>query len=89
LAVNPAEPSVILGYVAYEERGGKVVLHYLYVKHQLRRMGLGRYLAEQVRANHCRYTHHTRAGARLVEVLGARYAPEFIEGEALTSPGET
>lgn len=82
VAVEAEHPTRIIGYAVAElrprgrrEPGGPVV-HWVYVKHPFRRMGVARALLDLMGAHGARYTHHTRAGARLAERLGARYSPE-------------
>lgn len=44
LAVNIEDPWQIFGFVCYDEH--PVVIHYVYVKHTFRRLGIGRRLLE-------------------------------------------
>lgn len=72
---NPGE---LLGYVVAERREGAPLVHWLYVKHRLRRLGVGALLLAAVKAQGGRYTTHTRAGARLVARFGLRFTPEEL-----------
>lgn len=75
IACHPEDPSHIFGWSAHEMRGGLMVLHYVYVKADFRRLGLGRGLLEEIRARGCHYTHRTHVGARLMRGLGAHFNP--------------
>jgi hypothetical protein len=83
VAVAPDAPDIIVGWVAFEGPEAARVLHYVYVKKgeggTFRRQGLASLLLDTARARGCRYSHHTRAGARLATTYAARYAPEAAE----------
>lgn len=73
MAVNPADDTHLLGYVVHEP--ARRVVHYVYVKHPLRREGIARHLLSAIHAEGCTYTHHTPAGAQIAFRLKAHFNP--------------
>lgn len=64
VACNAERTDQILGWICGEVQGGALVVHFCYVKHPLRRLGIGKKLMESLRADHgdipVVYTHKTR-----------------------------
>lgn len=46
VACNPEEPGLIYGFIAHEMVEGIFVLHYIYVKHTFRNLGIGKELLD-------------------------------------------
>ena len=78
MAVDPKEPGNILGYIVYEHIDGVFVLHFLYVKHTFRNMGIGRQLCNSTGHNFetagCA-SHMTNVGQKLQHRYNLVYHP--------------
>ena len=48
IACNPSDPSQLYGYVVAGEDDGILIVHFLYVKHTFRNMGIGKTLLDAV-----------------------------------------
>lgn len=72
IATLEAVPDEVVGWSC---RGDKVI-HYLYVKHAFRRLGIGSILAHGAKF----YTHETRAGALLFKKTGSLFNPYLVAG---------
>ena len=48
VACNPSDPSQLYGYILAGEEEGVLVIHFLYVKHTFRNMGIGKTLLDAV-----------------------------------------
>lgn len=75
---DAADPVNIFGYICAEEIDGVFVLHYIYVKHTYRNLGLGKLLLNQFNhetgsAGMC--THLTKIGEKLAEKYGFVFSP--------------
>jgi hypothetical protein len=76
---NPAD---IYGYICYEQVEGILVMHYCYVKHSFRNMGIAREL--MVEAGHDRnqsaalFTHFTEPCRKLQAKLNLVYHPYIL-----------
>lgn len=77
IACDPDDPSAIFGYVVSEKRGPVVVVHYVYVKHTLRRLGIARQLLAEVGARGCHYTHQTKIGRVIGKKMEAKFNPHL------------
>lgn len=59
VACTPEHDETILGYVVFERTAACDVLHWVYVKSEMRGFGIGSALLEQAKMSDCRYTHRT------------------------------
>jgi ribosomal protein S18 acetylase RimI-like enzyme len=76
IACNESDLSQIYGYAVSDKIDGILVIHYIYVKHSFRNMGLGKALLnsfEHDASAACIYTMHTR----IADKLAARYNMVF------------
>ena len=72
VACDEEYPDIVYGYVIYDA----LQTHWMYVKYDLRKKGLGTKLAEQVpESSRALHTHPTKAGARLAEKYNSIYNP--------------
>ena len=81
IACNPADPSQLYGYSVATEEGGVLVLHFLYVKHTFRNMGIGKTLLDAVgheRDKAAVYTHHTRMADKLASKYNFVFHPYLL-----------
>lgn len=86
VAFEPSEPSHLLGWVAAEKDGELAVIHYVYVLHTRRDVGLASALIREaferlrVKSETWLYTHPTYIGARLANRVGhgGEYNPCFL-----------
>jgi GNAT superfamily N-acetyltransferase len=84
VACNEHDPSDIVGYICAERVDGIFVVHYIYVKHTFRVMGIAKLLLngfDHEAGVAAIYTHNTRLGER----LAARYNFVYSPYVALTS----
>lgn len=79
VASNTNDPTDIYGFVCAEKIDGIFVLHYIYVKHTYRFLGLARLLVTQLEAdfgkNAALYTHNTKVAERLAAKYNLIYSP--------------
>lgn len=80
VAYCPEVPTEVLGWVLHEKRGPVTVLHYVYVKHAVRRMGIATRLLASIGTERCHYTHRTARGMRFAKRLGAHFNPYLAVG---------
>lgn len=78
IACNDENPGDIYGYSVSEVVQGFFVLHFVYVKHTFRQLGIGRSLVENAgvdfkKASLC--THITKYGERLAEKFNMVHSP--------------
>jgi len=81
VACNPEEPSQVYGYIIGEEVDGIFVLHFIYVKHTFRNMGVGKTLLDAWGHNKEKagvYTHHTRMADKLAAKYNFVYHPYLM-----------
>ena len=81
IACNPADPSQLYGYSVATEEGGVLVLHFLYVKHTFRNMGIGNTLLDAVGHESDKaavYTHHTRMSDKLASKYNFVFHPYLL-----------
>ena len=81
VACNPSDPSQLYGYILAGEEEGVIVIHFLYVKHTFRNMGIGKTLLDAVghsSDNAAVYTHHTRMADRLSSKYNLVYHPYLL-----------
>lgn len=81
IACNPDDTNHIFGYVVYEIITGVLVVHYVYVKQDYRRLGVCNYLLEAAgrkRGEPFAYTHETYIGHKLSFLMKGFYNPYII-----------
>ena len=84
VACSPEDPDQILGYLIHGLAHGKSVLHYIYVKHTFRRLGVARALLAAtipefgMRMTMC--THTARRFNDLRDKYKLIYSPDLING---------
>ena len=81
IACNPSDPSQLYGYSVAAEEGGGLVLHFLYVKHTFRNMGIGKTLLDAVGHESDKaavYTHHTRMSDKLASKYNFVFHPYLL-----------
>jgi GNAT superfamily N-acetyltransferase len=81
IACDNAFPDQIIGYIVGESIDGVFVLHYVYVKHNFRKKGVGKLLLnsfnhDQTYASCC--THMTSVGDKLAAKFNVMYHPYVI-----------
>lgn len=81
ICCNSDDPSIIYGYVTYQEVDGQFVLHFVYVKHIYRKLGLARQLLAETGHDFnllgC-YTHQTNVGIVKEEKYNLVYHPYIL-----------
>lgn len=71
-----ADSNQLLGYIVYGEQEGIKIVHYAYIKHAFRNMGMCRMMLQSAGiVNGGFYTHETPSGARAAERMGLVYNP--------------
>lgn len=82
IATDPADPATIYGYLVYERIDGILVVHYAYVKHTFRAMGVLRQLMATIEHDFNRntglFTHSTIISARLSLKYNLIYHPYIL-----------
>ena len=81
IACNESDPSQLYGYIVVEEEGGILVVHFLYVKHTFRNVGIGKTLLDAVGHSTDKasvYTHHTRMADKLSSKYNFVYHPYLL-----------
>jgi ribosomal protein S18 acetylase RimI-like enzyme len=81
MACNDEDPSQVYGYICAGNIDGIFVLHYIYVKHSFRNLGVGKSLLnafEHDVSNAAIYTHHTRIAERLAAKYNFLYHPYVL-----------
>lgn len=81
IATDPADPATIYGYLTYERVEGLLVIHYAYVKHTFRAMGVLRQLLASLKHDWKLaglYTHSTIISARLSMKYNLIYHPYIL-----------
>lgn len=83
IACNKEDPEQIFGYMVGGFVGNLFVVHYIYVKHPYRRLGVGNLLLNSMDHSkataHC-YTHDTPTASRLAAKFGLVYHPYLLFG---------
>lgn len=88
LACSPADPWFVMGFIVADRPHSAIVLHFLYVKHHFRRLGLGVRLLESMAEGRRRIvaTHRTRSWDQVAPRLSQRgYLVEFNPYPAILS----
>jgi len=81
IACNDEDPSQVYGYVVGDEVDGIFVLHYLYVKHSFRGLGIGKVLFNSFDHDPtvaALYTHHTHSAHRLAAKYNMLHHPYIL-----------
>tara|TARA_R100000005_G_scaffold68197_1_gene36170 strand:- start:248 stop:709 length:462 start_codon:yes stop_codon:yes gene_type:complete len=81
VACNPSDPSQLYGYSVSGEEDEVLVVHFLYVKHTFRNMGIGKTLLDAIgHSNESAsvYTHHTRIADKLASKHNFVYHPYLL-----------
>ena len=78
VACNPKDQTELFGYICGERVENILVIHYAYVKHTYRQLGLGKMLLNQF--SHTPdaaaiFTHNTKAADRLAKKFNFVYSP--------------
>ena len=81
VACNQEDPTQVYGYIVGGESEGTFVLHFIYVKHTFRNMGVGKTLLDAM--GHDKevagvYTHHTRMADKLAAKYNFVYHPYLM-----------
>jgi hypothetical protein len=82
---DPDDESTILGYIVYNTK--EPIVFYMYIKHTLRRFGLGKYLLESIRTNFgeesfIKCTHKVQAWSKVNKKHNLIFNPYLIKEEA-------
>lgn len=78
VACNQSNPGELYGYICYEKVDGIFVMHYIYVKHTYRKLGIARLLANYSEFNEdlaSMYTHASKNSERLAAKYNMIYCP--------------
>ena len=91
IACNPEDPSQLYGYIVAGREDSILVLHFVYVKHTFRNMGIGKTLLDA--GGHSSdvasvYTHHTRMADKLSSKYNFVYHPYLMFDIKEVSSGE-
>ena len=81
IACNPSDPSQLYGYIVAGEEEGVLVVHFVYVKHTFRNMGIGKTLLDAMGHDKEKagvYTHHTRMADKLAAKYNFVYHPYLM-----------
>ena len=81
VACNEEDPSQLYGYIVGGAEEGIFVLHFIYVKHTFRNMGLGKTLLDAMghdSSSAAVYTHHTRMADKLASKYNFVYHPYLM-----------
>ena len=95
IACNEEDPTQIYGYICAGALEGFLVIHYVYVKHSFRNMGIGKLLLNMFDHDPSTagiYTHHTKSADKLSAKYNFVYHPYILfnesEGESNESEKE-
>ena len=81
MVCSQTDPNQIYGYSVVEEIDGILVIHYVYVKHSFRNMGIGNALMEKAgykKETASIYTMHTQAVDRLFHKYNIIFHPYIV-----------
>lgn len=81
MAVNNDDPSQIYGYICAGKTEGIFTLHYIYVKHNFRNLGVGKALLnafEHDISTAAIYTHHTKIADKIASKYNFIYHPYVL-----------
>jgi len=81
VACNKEDPTQVYGYIVGGELDGISLLHFVYVKHTFRNMGVGKTLLDAIGHDKEKagvYTHHTRMADKLAAKYNLVYHPYLM-----------
>ena len=81
VACNQDDPTQVYGYIVGGKLDGISVLHFIYVKHTFRNMGVGKTLLDAMGHDKEKagvYTHHTRMADKLAAKYNFVYHPYLM-----------
>lgn len=81
IACNAEEPSQVYGWICAGIIDGITSIHYVYVKHSFRSLGIASLLLDAIKKDKevaGIYTHHTKAADRLASKLNLLYHPYVL-----------
>ena len=81
VACNEEDPSQVYGYIVGGALDGIALLHFIYVKHTFRNMGVGKTLLDAMGHDKEKagvYTHHTRMADKLAAKYNFVYHPYLM-----------
>lgn len=81
IACNNDDPTQIFGFICAGKVDGIFCLHYIYVKHSFRNLGIGKQLLNAFQhdaSTAAVYTHHTRIAERLAPKYNFVYHPYLL-----------
>ena len=91
VACDPEDSSQLYGYIVAGLEEGILVLHFIYVKHTFRNLGIGKTLLDALghdKSNAAVYTHHTRMADKLAAKYNFVYHPYLMFDPKEVSNGE-
>jgi len=91
IACDPEDSSQLYGYIVAAVEEGILVLHFLYVKHTFRNLGIGKTLLDALghdKSSAAVYTHHTRMADKLAAKYNFVYHPYLMFDSKEVSSGE-
>lgn len=78
VACDPKEPSQLFGFGAGTSKDGITIIHYIYIKHTYRQLGIGKLIAKSLGHEDGKptcYTHQTSSASKLAEKHNLLYHP--------------
>ena len=81
VACNEEDPSQVYGYIVGGAEEGIFILHFIYVKHTFRNMGIGKTLLDAMghdKEKAAVYTHHTRMADKVAAKYNFVYHPYLM-----------
>jgi ribosomal protein S18 acetylase RimI-like enzyme len=82
IACAESDPATIYGYICFERVEGMLVVHYVYVKHTFRNMGIAKELMKETahvpEQTAALYTHHAEIARKLQIKLNLVYHPYIL-----------
>ena len=91
VACNEEDPSQVYGYIVGGALDGIALLHFIYVKHTFRNMGVGKTLLDAMGHDKEKagvYTHHTRMADKLAAKYNFVYHPYLMFESKEVSDGK-
>ena len=82
VAATHEDENVIVGYMVARIEGERLLVHWSYVKHSWRRLGICRLMLAAMRGTSVRfveYTHQTDKARKVAATLGASFNPYALE----------
>lgn len=81
ISCNPEHKSQIFGYIVFDQIRDLTIVHYVYVKHPFRRLGIGSELFYSINRTldlPCIATHHTRIFPEISRAWDIVYNPYIL-----------